>query len=295
MKLLVTGSSGFVGDKLICTLIGLGYDVIALSRNKIHFEHIRLRNILIDLRKIGELNIDPDIDAIFHVAARINFDDSSESILAITNDNIIVSYLLADFVIRHNINKVILSSSCSVYEENYCPEKWITEESLLRPQNLYALTKLTCEWIFEAKLRGVINEFVILRYSSIYGPGSRTNSILPTFIQKTLANQTIEIFGLGNRTQDYVYIDDVVQANISTLNVKLPFKTILNIGSGYAVSDKLLAKTIVETWNSKIDIAILNQNNKPETILNYSIEKARKLINFHPLALTEGLISYKKG
>ena len=249
--------------------------------------------MLIDLRRIAGVNIDQKIDAVFHVASSINLGNNAENILDITNDNIIVNYLIADFVIRHRINKIILSSTCSVYEENYLNDKWVTEENALKPHNLYATSKLAGEWILGARLKGVVEEFVVLRYSSIYGFGQRRGTILPTFIQNAMTSKPLRILGSGNRKQDYVYIDDVVWANTTLLNTQLPFNTVFNIGSGEPTTDFNLAKNIVTIWNNSATTEILNEQRSPEAILNYSIEKARKYMNFNPIKLEEGLKLYK--
>lgn len=293
MKLLVTGAGGFVGIHLVKKLLDLGHEVIALSRTHIDLKHKNLTNVLIDLRKIAGLSIDQKIDAVFHVASSINLGSNTEDILDITNDNIIVNYLIADFVIRHRINKIILSSTCSVYEENYLSDKWVTEESALKPHNLYATSKLAGEWILGARLKGVVEEFVVLRYSSIYGFGQRPGAILPTFIQNAMTSKPLRILGSGNRKQDYVYIDDVVWANTTLLNTQLPFNTVFNIGSGEPTTDFNLAKNIVAIWNSSANTEILNEHRSPEIIFNYSIEKARKYMNFNPIKLEEGLKLYK--
>lgn len=293
MKLLVTGANGFLGINLVKELIGQGHYVIALSRGKINWDHPSLKNILVDLNELNSLNIDHDIDAVFHVAARINLHNNTADILAIGNDNILVSYYLADFMIRHGIKKLILSSSCSVYQENYDVNIKTNETSPVRPQNLYAVSKLSSEWILASRLKGVIENYIVLRYSSIYGPGQNPATILPIFIQKARQNQNISIFGSGKRVQDYVYISDAVQANVKSLNTTLPFYTILNIGSGQATTDENLAADIVEIWGSKSKIEILNKHTDAETALNYDIEKAGRSIGYTPIKLKKGLQLYK--
>lgn len=292
MKILVTGANGFLGINLVKQLVSSGHHVIALSRNKINFSHPVLKNILIDLNQLNHLTIDEDIDAVFHTAARINFDSSWESIATITNDNIMVSYYLAQFMIRHRIKNLILSSSCSVYQENYDKHIWTDENSVLRPQNLYAVSKLTGEWMLANELQGFVDNYIVLRYSSIYGPGQNPATILPIFIQKAGLQEPINIFGSGKRVQDYVYIDDVVKANMNCLNKKLPFYSIMNIGSGEPVSDAQLAAVIAETWNSRSEIKTLCQNIASETILNYNIKMANNHIGYKPLNIQQGLQLY---
>ncbi|MDB5130267.1 MAG: UDP-glucose 4-epimerase [Mucilaginibacter sp.] len=292
MKVLVTGSSGFLGFHIVEKLLRLGFNVIALSRNGTNISHPNLLNVKVDLCSINEISLDEDIDAVFHTAAVVNFDSNSDSMLQITNNNIRATCSLADYVLSSKIKKVIFSSSCSVYKENYVDNKATTEESEVRPVNLYAVSKLAAEWLLRSKLENFSKELVILRYSSIYGIGQRQNSILPIFINQASLNEKLTIFGSGNRIQDYVYVEDVVNANISCLEVGLPFNTVLNIGSGEPVTDRALAAQIKKTWDSSSQIEILDKNINPETILNFSVAKAKNLINYDPVKLKRGLQLY---
>lgn len=293
MKVLVTGSGGYLGQHLIDRLLKEGHEVLALSRYKTDFKRSRLTFIQSDLNAINDAVSDLDIAAVFHTAAKINFDDSSESIAQITNDNILASMQLADFILKRGIKKVILSSTCSVYEENYNVNHWITESHKLRPWNLYAVSKLTSEWIFESKLSGKVENFVILRYSSIYGHKQRPGSIIPIFINNASLNKDLELFGSGKRIQDYVYIDDVVQANLNCLYRTLPYNCVFNIGSGEQITDEVLAKQIKTIWQSNSKILIKNMADKPDTYFNYSIVKANDLLGYYPSKLVDGLTRYR--
>jgi nucleoside-diphosphate-sugar epimerase len=293
MKILITGASGFLGSKLVKKFIMDGFKVYGLSRKPITFTYQNFHHIkgdLFDIDKIEKL----DIDVIIHTAANINFDESCSSISKLTRDNIISTSKLADFAIKNNVKKFIHSSSCSVYEDSYDFNVIIGEDYSIRPRNAYAISKLTSEWILENKLNSAVEELVILRYSSIYGYGQREGSIVPAFIRNVNNNENLMINGSGSRTQDYVYIDDVVDANLKCLEKKLSFNTVLNIGSGEQISDLMLAEHIRCNWDSNSKINILNNLDRPETHFNYDIKKAKSLINYESVTLKVGLELYKK-
>lgn len=292
MRILVTGAGGFTGLNLIKRLVIEGHDVYGLTKRVIEFSHPKLHLIIKDLFDINNIE-GLDVDVIYHIAARVNFDESESSISQLTRDNIISTSNLADFAVKNKVKKFIYSSSCSVYMENYKKEKVVSENYILRPINLYAVSKLTSEWILENKLRGKIDEFIVLRYSSIYGYGQRTSSIIPIFIDNAINNKDLNILGSGNRVQDYVFIDDVIQANHNCLEYSLPFNTILNIGSGEQITDLVLAKCITDNWNSSSKINVLDKLDSTETYFNYDIKKAQKLISFQPSNLIDGLKKYK--
>lgn len=299
MKVLVTGAGGYVGLNLVKSLLENKHSVIGCSRSVIDFIHSDFKQINCDLKDLNKISstaeiVFEEIDAVFHTAATINFDISPESISKLSADNITANYQLAEFIINNKIKKLILSSSCSVYDANYNPTHLITEDHPLRPLNLYAVSKLAGEWVLENKLKGMIENFVVLRYSSIYGQGQRPGSIVPIMIGSAVNNRTLEIFGSGERIQDYVYIDDVIIANLNCLDTDFPYYSIFNIGSGQAVSDNQLAQTIQSSWHSKSDIIIKNLNRLPETKFCFSIEKAKALLNFSPVNLKTGLKRYRE-
>lgn len=294
MKVLVTGASGYLGLNLVKRLIKDEFEVYALTRKPLDFTHVRLHVITADLFDINAKLQGVNIDAVFHTAARINFDESQDSLSQLTRDNIMGTYQLADFIINNGVRKVIHSSSCSVYEEKYNKEEWTSEDSKLRPRNTYAVSKLSSEWILENMLKNSTKELIILRYSSIYGCGQRGGSIVPALIANATKNIDLSLFGSGNRIQDYVYIDDVVESNLKCLNTELEFNTILNIGSGEQVTDLMLAEQIITHWNSNSEIKVLNTSKDPDTYFSYDIKKAADLIGYTPLKLAEGLTLYRK-
>ena len=292
MKVLVTGASGFLGKHIVRKLLDENYEVIAISLTDLNSQHPRLKLIICDLNDINEIVYEKNIEAVIHTAACINLNDNDEAIAQITKDNIMASIQLSNFIIHNNINKVIVSSTGSVYEGNYIIGNQITESSQMRPLNLYAVSKLASEWIFENKLSGYTEELVFLRYSSIYGHGQRTNSIIPIFIRNAILSQSIEVYGSGNRVQDYIYIEDAVQANMKCLKLSLPFSSIFNIGSGEPISDKELAENVKRIWNSRSQILVGNTSNNHESYFQYSINKAKTILDFSPLNLSEGLKKY---
>lgn len=294
MKILVTGANGYLGANLIVALIQKGYEVVALSKSPINFSHPNLTVALGDVIDIQKIFKGLKVNAIFHTAARVNFEYGDQAITRLTRDNIIATEEVANFSLQNGIGKVIYSSSCSVYEENYNPDYWITEEHKLRPQNIYATSKLAAEWLLADKLSGSTTELVVLRYSSIYGFGQKKGTILPNLIENAAKHYDINIYGSGNRIQDYVYIDDVVNANLLCINFNIPFNTRLNIGSGQSTTDLDLAHNIKETWKSKSEIKVLNNLIGPEQYFNYKVEKAKLLLGYQPVGLKEGLKLYKE-
>lgn len=295
MKILLTGATGFTGNVVLNELLKKGHEVITLCRS---VPKNRIQNVVYiesDLQNIYDaLSLNSSIDVILHVAASINFNTSQEHIHKIVSDNVIGTQVLANFAVDSKVSKFVLSSSCSVYEENFDSETWVNEESPIRPLNQYGVSKLASEWLAHYILKGKVGQFAVLRYSSVYGPGQRQNSILPIFIRNAQDNIPIRIFGSGNRKQDYVYVDDAAKANILCIEKQIGFGDVFNIGSGVPISDIELANNIKEAWQSKSPIEVLNADKKIETSLNYSVQKAREVLGFNAVSIKEGLKRYKE-
>lgn len=294
MKVVVTGANGYLGLQLVKALTKEGHEVVGIAKTPLSFEHDNLRLILGDVMEVNELLKGIEVDVIFHVAARVNFATTDEAIAQLTKDNILATVQVASFASNNKVKKVIYSSSCSVYEENYDPNFSITEEHTTRPRNHYATSKLAAEWLLATHLASTSTELVMLRYSSIYGYLQKPGSLLPILIQNASKNADLNLFGSGNRVQDYVYIDDVVKANLLCINTTLPFNTRLNIGSGESTTDRSLATEIKQIWESSSKINILNTSTIPEDYFNFNIEKAKQMLGYHPVSLKEGLKQYRE-
>jgi nucleoside-diphosphate-sugar epimerase len=294
MEVLVTGANGYLGLNLVKCLLQEGFNVTTLSKSVLPFNHKNMSSVIGDLIDINSLLVGLRIDIIFHVAASIKFDENDDAIMQLTRDNIIASERLAEFALMRSVSKVVYSSSCSVYEENYNPDYSINEEHKLRPRNNYALSKLAAEWMLADKLINKSVNLITLRYSSIYGGFQKRSTILSIFTNNAIREVDLNIFGTGKRTQDYVYIDDIVRANILCISVDLPFNTRLNIGSGQSICDLQLAEEIKSIFGSKSHIKILNTLSTKEEYFNYNIDKAKLMLGYEPMNLADGLKLHKK-
>lgn len=289
MRYLVTGANGFLGKTLVKKMLSLGFGVVTLSRKPLGFSDKNLTSFECDLNDIGRVLKDVSIDIIFHTAASVNLVEDENAYRQIAQDNILSAIRLSEFAKEKKVKKLVFSSTCSVYDRNLIADQWITEDYKLRPINSYAVSKLSAEWILSNELATYIESIVILRYSSIYGSGQRQNTLLPILINNAIQNKDLNLYGSGKRRQDYVFVDDIVQANLQSIESDLPPHQILNIGSGMPVSDFELANFIREEWTSKSVINVLNTSTDQETFLNYDIGKAQMLIGYTPTSLQQGL------
>jgi len=188
---------------------------------------------------------------VFHQAALARVPFSIEHPLAANEVNITGTLNVLVAARDNGVKKLVYASSSSVYGNNPTPQQaGMTPE----PLSPYALTKLTGEYyctIF-SQLYGLST--VCLRYFNVYGPrqdpGSQYAMVIPAFIDRVLRGQPPVIYGDGEQSRDFTFIQDVVRANL--LAAETGAQGVYNIGGGHNITINRLAKTIMELMGTKL-------------------------------------------
>ena len=290
MKIFVTGASGFLGKQIVLNLLDRGHTVLALSRHDLNFIHNELVVVFGSLEMLLNLKKINGIDAVIHCAANINYSNDYNNLKQMMYDNVESTFHLLEFMKFNGIRKLIFSSTSSIYTENYDSKILINEYFPITPKNYSGITKISAEFLINNFCKKNNISFITLRYSSIYGFDQNAFSILPLFISNALSGKTLKIFGSGKRTQDYVFIEDIVNLNINILENNLFLNEVFNIGSGEYNTDLQLAQMILKITNSKSEIEIQN-NQSIESFFTYDISLASTYLNFLPRMLNFGLKS----
>jgi UDP-glucose 4-epimerase len=221
MKALVTGGAGFIGSNLCKSLIEKGAKVTVLDDLSTGYTSNLegLSDLLLikgDIRNADTVaQAITGCDVVFHLAASVgnkrSIDHPSED--SAINVNGTMTVLEA---VRHaGVRKIIVSSSAGIYGELKTVP--IAENHPLEPLTPYGVSKLYTEKMSLAFANVYGFEAVCLRYFNVYGPHQRFDAygnVIPIFVFKALRGEPIIIFGDGSQTRDFVYVDDVVQANI---------------------------------------------------------------------------------
>lgn len=264
-KILVTGGAGFIGSHLTGKLIERGHQVKVidnLSTGKKGNLNPGAKFYKIDIQnpKISEIFKKEKPEIVFHFAAQIDVRKSVENPIDDAKINILGSLnLIQNFVSvnqRSNQRKsafpkkfIFVSSGGAIYGDTdiiptpeTCPEK---------PGSPYGIAKLTIEKYLHFYKKTYDLDYVSLRYSNIYGPRQNSKGeagVVAIFTDKLLHNESPIIFGDGEQTRDYLYVDDAVAAAILALESPSRENPIYNVGTGIetGVSDlyKLLVKEI---------------------------------------------------
>lgn len=260
---LVTGVAGFIGSNLAVELLDRGYEVRGiddLSTGKkrnlksfrtdgnftFHEGDVRDENLLDDLCT--------DVDYIFHQAAIASVPKSIEDPVTTTDVNCTGTAKVLRAATDNDVDTVVVASSSALYGSGGELPK--VEEMDSEPESPYALSKQYTE-----QLALQFNEFeeidtVALRYFNIYGPRQDVESdyaaVIPIFIERMLANKKPVIYGDGEQTRDFTYIDTVVDANIRAAEGAVAGEAI-NIGTGDPVSINELVETLNEVLETDIE------------------------------------------
>ena len=252
MKIIVTGGAGFIGSNLADELVEKDHEVVIiddLSTGFAEYINPKAKFYLADIRdsalmhKIFELER-PDI--INHHAAQMDVRKSVEEPVFDAQCNILGSINLIKESVEHQIKKFIyISTGGAIYgEPNHLP---VTEEHPVNPECQYGISKHTVEhYLYLYNLHYGLN-YTVLRYPNVFGPRQNPKGeagVNAIFIHLMLHGKTPTIFGDGEQLRDYVFVKDIVQANLSALeNVN---NGIYNIGSGVGTSVNQIYRSLQE-------------------------------------------------
>lgn len=185
-------------------------------------------------------------DYVIHLAANSSLQKSVTNAVYDAQNNIIGTIVILAMCQRYNVKKIVFSSTTAVYAENNPMP--LHEASHCRPIIPYGLSKLACEMYIKAS--GV--PYTILRYGNVYGPGQRPlgeSILIARILAHIYQKQNFRINGDGSKTRDYVYVSDVVRANIKAMHH--PNDDLFLIGTGVSHSVNKICDTIKELTGMK--------------------------------------------
>ena len=280
MRVVVTGANGFVGLHTVRGLLDAGYDVLAVdiidSELKARFKEdkrceIATTNILDEnLKKIVKKE-----DKVLHLAAIARFDQAKQNPQRAIKVNIEGTLNIIKACIEKKAERLVYSSTGSVYSHD-APIP-IREDAKREPDSIYGLTKKQAEeWIF---LYGQNLPYIILRYGYIYGKDKDWGAV-GAFLKRLKQGKRPLIFG-GKQTNDFIYIKDIVQANLLALETEHT-RQAYNIGSGRATSIKDVCELCIDAMKSNLTMEIKPARAFDFPVFVYDISKAQTLLNFEP-------------
>ena len=249
MKSIVTGGAGFIGSHIVDRLIQEGHEVLVIDdRSSLSHDEFYENDkaCYLDYRVQDFYEIEPffkDIDYVFHLAAEVSIQSCIKSPIYAVSSNIQGTTSVLQAAQKHNIKRVVFSSSSSVYgSADEIPTK---EESPIDCLNIYSLSKWYGEQLCLHFYKTYNLESSILRYFNVYGERQPTEGsyapVIGTFQKQLEEDTTFTIVDDGQQTRDFVHVSDVVEANLKAafLDNNQVVCNPINIGYGedYAIID----------------------------------------------------------
>jgi dTDP-glucose 4,6-dehydratase len=298
-KVLVTGGDGFIGSHLTEKLLELGANVSILVKSKIDKTGPVLVNLKHLIDSIEILNVSvaendcithilknkPKI--IFHLAAiayvNYSFEHPFETVRV--NDYGTLNVLQA--AMNLDVERLVVTSSSEVY--GTAQKDMIDEDHPLNPTSPYAASKVAADRIAYSFWKTYNLPIAIIRPFNTYGP-RHTYDVIPKFIKLALKNEPVTIYGSGEQSRDFTYVDDMVRAFLTMGSHKSAVGQVINFGTGKHVSINETAEKIVKISQSKSKIVHVEKRLAEVARLTCDYSKAKKLLGWEPqVSVDEGL------
>lgn len=300
-KVLVTGGAGFIGSHLVDELIREGFEVTVLDNLstgrigniKHHLEKKRFHFIEGDIR--DRKNVEEaleDVEAVFHLASITSVPYSVKHPKITFEINVDCTRKLLEACLRNSVEKFIYVSTCAVYgEPRYLP---VDEEHPANPISPYGVSKLKAEELCMKFSEESGLKVTVLRPFNIYGSRQRNDQyggVISSFIGRLREGKPPIIYGDGEQTRDFIYVDDAVRAFILALSHDNAVGQIFNIATGVPVSINKTASLLIGMFGAK-EVKPRYAGSREGDIRHIyaDVEKAKIHFGFEPwVSLEEGL------
>ncbi|MGV8176884.1 MAG: SDR family oxidoreductase [Candidatus Bilamarchaeaceae archaeon] len=299
---LVTGGAGFIGSHLCERLLKEGHTVVCLDdlssgkeENVVHLlSNSKFSFVKGDIRELSllkDLIRGSKTEYVFHEAAKTSVPESIRNPKDTGEVNVKGTLNLLNACKECGVKKVVLASSAAVYGDS--PEKLKFETQPPKPKSPYAESKLQNEKDGAAFTKKGL-PVVCLRYFNVYGPRQDTDgayaSVIPRFISNAVRGKPLPLFGDGKQTRDFIFVDDVVDANLLAMFSGKADGKALNVASGSETAIIDLANSVLTLTRSKSKFEF--QKDRPGDI-KYSLASialAKEMLGFRPkTSLEDGL------
>ena len=295
---LVTGGAGFIGSHIVeaLRLEGCGVTVLDnLTSGKIeNLDHVvdQVQFIRGDIQDEDQLNAAVrGCDVIFHQAAVVSVTQTVQQPVPSAHVNEMGALKVLEAARQNNVRRVVLASSSAIYGDT--PQLPKTESMAPNPLSPYALQKLTNEYYAMLYYRLYGLETVCLRYFNVFGPrqdpSSPYSGVISIFMTRAVAGEAPLIYGQGDQTRDFVFVKDVVQANLLAASHEAASGQVFNVGTSQSIAISSLWEMIAKMADCRL--AARHEEPRPGDIIHSlaSIQKAASLLGFQPV------VSFKDG
>ena len=298
-RFLLTGGAGFIGSHIVKRLVGQGAVVRVvdnLSTGQVaRLETLRCSIEYVEADLADNLVSDEvvkDVDYVLHQAAIPSVQRSVRDPIGTNRANVTATLNLLESCRKAKVRRFVYAASSSAYGDTEVLPK--SEEMPPNPLSPYALQKLAGEHYCKLYYSLYGLETVCLRYFNVFGPGqdphSEYSAVIPKFISKLLINELITVYGDGEQSRDFTYVENVVDANLLALQATKACGKVLNVGCGERITLNTLIQLLEEIVGVKAKVSY--SASKPGDVRHSlaDINLARRLLEYEPKVMVkEGL------
>lgn len=268
-RILVTGAAGFIGSHVCSHLLKVKHQVTGLDDLSGGFldyvpDGVKfVQGSVTDTALVNKLFAENHFDYVFHLAAYAA-EGLSHFIKHFNyTNNLLGSVNLINASVNHNVKCFVFTSSIAVYGKNQLP---MTEDTVPQPEDPYGIAKYAVEMdLHEAREMFGLNH-VIFRPHNVYGElqniGDRYRNVIGIFMNQIMQGQPMTIFGDGNQTRAFSYIDDVAPVIAASIARPASYNQVFNVGADKPYSVNELATVVVKAMGAKSEIKHLEARNE---------------------------------
>ena len=294
MKVLITGSAGFIGHYLAKRFLDNGHHVygidsllndkkISIKRNLILKKYKKYKFLKTDLSKNKNFFTNINFDLVVHLAAQPGVRISMEKPFKCIESNILAFTNILEFMRKQKNKTIFYASSSTVYgdEKSNFDEKKITRY----PKSIYAMTKISNELMANLYHKEYKINLVGLRFFSIYGRYGRTDMSYFKFLNDIHKKKEINLYGDGSIKRSFTHIDDaikIIELLTKKFRKKKTFNEIFNVGSNKSIKMSQIIELIKKNFNKSFKVRYLKKKNVDSLIKKLSNKKVLKYINYSP-------------
>lgn len=303
-SVLVTGGAGFIGSAVARKLGELGSKLVIVDNFNPYYDpalkEARVKKLLADvphtlyradiadeqaMRAIFEKHA---IDQICHLAAQAGVRYAAQAPFVYEHSNLRGTLTVLELAREFHVSNVVIASSSSVYGD--ATQYPVKETDVTdKPISLYAATKKSCELMAHSYHHLYGLSITCLRYFTVYGPWGRPDMAFFSFTRKAFAGEPVDIYGNGELSRDFTYIDDVVDGVVRALEKRLPW-AVLNLGRGRAEPLMHMVELVERTTGKTIEKRFIDMQPGDVKQTWADISLAREILGWEPrVNLDEGI------
>jgi UDP-glucose 4-epimerase len=269
LKSLVTGGAGFIGSHVAKHCLGLGHEVVVLDdlsggfRDQVPEGALFVEGSILDVPLLERLFREHKFDYVYHLAAyaaeglshfirRFNY-----------TNNVVGSVNLVNESVKHEVKCFVFTSSIAVYGHAKPPMR---EDTTPEPADPYGVAKYAVELDLRAAHEMFGLNYIVFRPHNVYGEhqnlGDPYRNVIGIFMNQTMQGKPMSVFGDGQQTRAFSYIDDVAPVIARSVNVAQSYGRIINVGADTPYSVLDLSRTVAEIFGTKADVVHLPARNE---------------------------------